>query len=288
MTRQANGEAAATLNDLVARAREGDARALEEVVRSIKDDVFALAVRMLWHPEDAEDAAQEILMKVVTRLGGFRGESAFRTWVYRIATNHLLDARRSRVEREALTFSAFGAQLAEGLSDPPAPTAGGPDQALLEEVVKIGCTTGMLLCLDRDHRVAYVLGDVFELKSEDAAYVLEIEPATFRKRLSRARERLRAFMRGHCGLLNEAAPCRCARRVETAVRTGRVDPAHLLFATHPKRSRRGLPVLEQIDEMETLEAMAGVFQSHPDYAASERVVEGVRRLLRSGQFSLLT
>jgi RNA polymerase sigma factor (sigma-70 family) len=286
LTEQANG-AAPTLDDLVARAREGDGPALEQVVRCIKDDVFRLAVRMLWHPEDAEDATQEILMRVVTRLSTFRGESAFRTWVYRIATNHLLDARQSRVEREELTFAGFGAQLAEGLSDPAAPATSAPDQALLEEEVKIGCTTGMLLCLDRDHRIAYVLGDVFELKSEDAAYALGIEPATFRKRLSRARERLRSFMRGHCGLLNDAVPCRCARRVEMAVRIGRVHPARLLFATHPRRPGRDLPVLEEMDEMETLHAMAGVFQSHPDYAAPDRVVEGVRRLVRSGRFRIL-
>jgi RNA polymerase sigma factor (sigma-70 family) len=279
---------AQSLEQLVARARDGDARALEQVVLAVKDDVFGLAVRMLWHPEDAEDATQEILLKVVTHLGTFRGESAFRTWVYRIATNHLLNVRRSRVEREELTFSALGEQLASGLADPPASAASEADQALLAEEVKIGCTTAMLLALDRDHRVAYILGDVFELRSDDAAYVLGVEPATYRKRLSRARERLRDFMREHCGLVNEAVPCRCARRVETAVRLGRVDPARLLFAAHPKRATRPLPVLEQVGEMETLHELAGVFQSHPDYAAPDRVVEGVRRLIESGQFSLLS
>ena len=87
----------------------------------------------------------------------FRGESALRTWVYRMAVNHLLNVRKSRVEREELTFSTFGDQLVVGLSDAPAARASEPDQALLEEEVKIGCTHGMLLCLDRDHRVAYIL-----------------------------------------------------------------------------------------------------------------------------------
>jgi RNA polymerase sigma factor (sigma-70 family) len=273
---------------LVESAREGDGRALEQLVLAIKDAVFGLAVRMLWHPDDAEDATQEILMKVVTHLGTFRGESAFRTWVYRIATNHLLNVRQSRVERERITFAAFGEQLGSGLTDPPASAVSDADQALLVEEVKIGCTTGMLLCLDRDDRVAYVLGDVFELKSEDAARVLGIEPATFRKRLSRARERLRAFMSVHCGLVSEAAACRCTRRVETALRLGRVDPEKPLFVQHPKSRTRGLPVLEQIGEMEMLQTMAGVFQSHPAYAAPERVVDGVRRLLDSKRFRLLS
>src|SRR6185437_17097941 len=84
------------------------------------------------------------------------------------------------------------------------------DSALLEQEVKIGCTSAMLLALDREHRVAYIVGDVFELRSDDAAYLLDIEPAAFRKRLSRARMRLRAFMQQHCGLIEGRASCRCA------------------------------------------------------------------------------
>ena len=281
------GRAAPPLEELVERARSGDARALEDVVRAVKDDVFGLAVRMLWHPEDAEDATQEILMKVVTHLATWRGESAFRTWVYRVATNHLLNTRKSRVERGELTFSAFGAELAEHLSDPPAPVADGPEQRLLEEEVKIGCTQGMLLCLDREHRVAYVLGEVFELRSEEAAYVVGVEPATFRKRLSRARERVRAFMSEHCGLVNAAVPCRCARRVEYAVAVGRVDPGRLLFAGRPGRARLALPVVGQVEEMEDLHRAAGVFRSHPEYDAPERLVGAVRQLIESGRFTLL-
>jgi RNA polymerase sigma factor (sigma-70 family) len=246
--------------------------------------VFGLAIRMLWHPEDAEDATQEVLLKVVTHLSTFRGDSAFRTWVYRIATNHLLNVRESRVERERLTFSAFGDQLAQGLSE--AADASQPDQALLEDEVKIGCTTGMLLCLDRQHRIAYILGDVFELRSDDAADVLGIAPTAFRKRLSRARERVRDFMRGHCGLVNPDAACRCGRRVEAAGKLGRVDPARLLFASRPRGDRQPLPVLEEIGEMEMLHEIAGVFQSHPEYAAPERVVDGVRNLIVSRRFRL--
>jgi RNA polymerase sigma factor (sigma-70 family) len=282
--------AAPALEELVERARSGDARALEDVVRAVKDDVFGLAVRMLWHPEDAEDASQEILMKVVTHLATWRGESAFRTWVYRVAANHLLNVRKSRVEREELTFSAFGAALAENLGDPPAPAADNPEQRLLEEEVKIGCTQGMLLCLDREHRVAYVLGEVFELRSEEAAYVAGVEPATFRKRLSRARERVRAFMSEHCGLVNDAVPCRCARRVEYAVSAGRVDPGRLLFAGRPETARRArlaLPVVEQVEEMEGLHRVAGVFRSPPEYSAPERLVGAVRQLIESGRFTLL-
>src|SRR5713226_603083 len=99
------------IDPLLGRARAGDRDALEDIVRAIQDDVYGLAIRMLWHPQDAEDASQEILVKVITHLGTFRGESSFRTWVCRIATNHLLNVRKSRVERAELTFSAFALDL---------------------------------------------------------------------------------------------------------------------------------------------------------------------------------
>jgi RNA polymerase sigma factor (sigma-70 family) len=286
-TVRASASSAAELHALVERARQGDGAALERVVRAVKDDVYGLAVRMLWHPEDAEDATQEILLKVVTRLATFRGESAFRTWVFRVAANHLLTARQSRVEREALTFERFGEQLAEGLSEAPAPPSSDPDQALLELEVKIGCTQGMLLCLDRDHRVAYVLGDVFELTGDEGGFVLGVEAATFRKRLSRARERVRDFMRAHCGLVSPSSACRCARRVPAAVAHGRVDPARLLFATHPARERSPLPVLAHVAEMDDLHRVAGVFRSHPAYEAPGRLVDAVRRLIDSGRYTVL-
>src|SRR5690349_24472047 len=69
----------------VEEAKSGREAALEELVRLVQGRVYRLALRMLWHPEDAKDAAQEILLRVVTRLGSYRGEAAFATWVYRIA-----------------------------------------------------------------------------------------------------------------------------------------------------------------------------------------------------------
>ena len=278
----------ASSEQLASRAAAGDAAALTALVERIQDDVYRLALRMLWHPQDAEDATQEILLKIVTSVATFRGESSFRTWTLRVAANHLLNVRRSRVEEQRLTFEMFGRDLAEGLVDPPAPLADSPDQALLEEEVKIGCTQAMLLCLDRDERIAYILGDVFELRSEDAAQVLGIESAAFRKRLSRARQRVRAFMREHCGLVNAEAPCSCSRRVAPAIRHGRVDPAHLLFAGRGDLARRRLPVLEAVGEMEQLHEIAGIHQSHPEYRAPAHLTAAVKRVIESARFRLLS
>ena len=198
--------------------------------------MYGLAIRMLWDPHDAQDATQEILVKVVTRLDRFRGDSALRTWVYRVAVNHLLTARRRRVEQRGWTFEAFAEDLAAGL-DMGAADASSPAEELLAEEVKVGCTLGMLQCLDRPQRVAYILGEVFGLPSESAAAICTTTPAAYRKRLSRARAAVRGFVADHCGIVNPQAACRCTRRTETAVRLGRVDPDAPTFAGHPQLTR---------------------------------------------------
>jgi hypothetical protein len=145
----------------------------------------------------------------------------------------------------------------------------------------------MLLCLDREHRLIYILGEVFGVTSEAGGEILEITPAAFRKRLSRARQRLRAFMQEHCGLVNNAVPCRCARRVDHAIAIGRVDPHHLLFAGHPTREADADRLLTSVREMDALHSAATVFRDHPDYAAPRHVVTTIKRLLDAGAPTIL-
>jgi RNA polymerase sigma factor (sigma-70 family) len=163
--------------------RDGDRDAVAALVRGLQSDVYALSLRMLWQPSDAEDATQEILVRVVTRLGQFDHRSQLKTWVYRIATNYLLDVKKSCVERQRMNFTSFAEDLQEGLvADEPLDH----ERAILTEEVKIGCTLGLLQCLDRPHRLASVLGEIFEWNAPEAAEALDIEAATFRKVAARS------------------------------------------------------------------------------------------------------
>src|SRR6266481_6429334 len=90
---------------LVARTRAGNREALGELVQRHQGWIYNIAVRMLSHPQDAEDATQEILIKALTRLSSFEGRSSFRTWLYRIVVNHVLNMKRGRRETAELTFS---------------------------------------------------------------------------------------------------------------------------------------------------------------------------------------
>ena len=91
------------LEDVARRAIDGDGHALDRLVRDLQGDVYGLALRMLWNREDAEDATQEILVRVVTRLAQFDFRSKLKTWVYRVAVNYILDVKKSPMERLHLT-----------------------------------------------------------------------------------------------------------------------------------------------------------------------------------------
>ncbi|MDY7103172.1 MAG: RNA polymerase sigma factor [Actinomycetota bacterium] len=269
-----SGEDAAAQAALVAAAQGGDAEALEALVASVRDRVYRLALRMVARPADAEDATQEILIRVVTRLGSFRGEAAFTTWVHRVAVNHLLDRRRSCVERMEMTFDDYAEDLRAGLSDA-APSD--PDAELLAAEVRLSCTLALLTCLDRPHRVAYVLGEILEMGSDEAAWVCEVPPATYRKRLSRARSRVRAFLGEHCGVVApDRADCRCSARVGTAVTLGRIDPDRLELARHTT------------GELERLADAVGLMRGHPAYPAPRAVSERISAVIRSGTHPALT
>src|SRR5580704_4560573 len=93
---------------LVLRARSGDRQALEDLVHRHQAWIYNIAVRMLHHPQDAEDATQEILIKVLTRLASFEGRGSFRTWLYRIVVNHVLNMKRGRVSSALIRDPASG------------------------------------------------------------------------------------------------------------------------------------------------------------------------------------
>ncbi len=202
---------------VVQRAVAGEKAAMEQIMRSLERPFFNLALRMLLSPVEAEDAAQECLLRVATRLAQFEGGSRFSTWAWKVAVNRIIEIKR----KPLLTFEQFAADLADGL-EPEAPERT-EDSVLLGEL-KAGCSRALLQCLESDDRIAFILGEIMEFEGPEAAEILGLPAATFRKRLSRARERLREALNANCGVINPAAPCRCHRRLTRATTLGRVTP----------------------------------------------------------------
>jgi len=272
----------------VLRARSGDRKALEELVQRHQAWIYKIAIRMLYHPQDAEDATQEILIKVLTRLSSFEGRSSFRTWLYRIVVNHVLNMKRGRVEVQhaSIDFASYGAALDATpdleLADPKGTSA---DTDLLVTEAMISCTSGMLLCLDREQRLTFILGAIFEVSDTVAAEVLEITPDNFRQRLARARRDLRNFMNDKCGLVNQANPCRCAKKTRGFIQAGYVDPENLLFVR--ERVREVREVAPKVHEaINTLDGKcAEIFRGHPFYKAPD-LGQMLRRLVERPDLKL--
>lgn len=238
--------------DLVQQAVAGDASALETLLRRYQPWVFNLALYMLQVRADAEDATQEILLKVTTALASFRGTSSLRTWLRRVAVNHVLDRRRSVAEGAVHGLACYADYL-ERAADAPLEISAPQEREVLVHEARFACSLGMLLCLDRDQRVSFVLGEVLELQDTTAAEILGITRVNFRQRLARARADLTQFLAGRCSLVDPANPCKCARKTQAFIRDGVVDPQRLQFAPlHVESARldagrnlRRLAVLQQ-------------------------------------------
>ena len=267
------------LTEQVTRARGGDREAVEAVLIAVSDGVHRLALRMTGCRDDALDATQEILVKVLTKLSTFDGHAAFTTWVHRVAVNHLLDRKRSAVERYELSFAMFADDLDRGLSQAP---DNGPELDLLAREVKHGCTLALLTCLDREARVAYVLGEVFDVSSRDGAWICETTETAYRQRLSRARAAVRSFVSVHCGLVSPTtARCHCRRRVPVAVKLGRIDPA-------VTNDAEAADLDAAVREMEDLYDVAALLRTVPDTRAPDNVAAQIRSILAADRYRLLT
>lgn len=276
-----------TMEDLVERAKMGDRDVLEEIIRRIQDKVYGLAIRMLFIPADAEDAAQEILVKVITHLGTFKGESRFETWVYSIASNHLLTTRKCRAERWQMTFDKCVHAIDEGELNKGDNAFIGAEQNLVVEETRLACVHYLLLCLKKEVRLAFILGEIFGVRSAEGAKILGLTPAAYRQRLSRGKKQIRGFLVKQCGLVDPENPCHCETLAAFHVKSKHIDPKNLFFATHPCRPGRGSRAGDLLKELDQMERAAMLIRNHPDYAAPGVFVESMKSLIDSGRFQLL-
>ena len=266
--------------ELVRQAQDGNREALEQLITRHQAWIYNIVLRMVYLPQDAEDATQEILVKLMTKLSTFGGRSSFRTWLYRIVVNHVLNMKRGRADAAGWTFTRYGDGLdATPDMDLPDPRSVPADVQLLVDEARIGCTSGMLLCLDRKQRLIYIFGAIFGVPDVVGAELLEIGRDAFRQKLARARRDLHAFMQNQCGLVNTANPCRCAKKTRGFAKAGYLNPEKLLFAR--ERIIRVHEMAEQkcADLTALDEAYAKVYRDHPfhdspDFVASLRTLIG--------------
>lgn len=271
--------------DLIEQAKRGSRDALEKLVLRHQSWIYNIAVRMVFHVQDAEEVTQEVLIKAITRLSTFQGESQFRTWLYRITANHVLNMKRRGGETEAPTFSSYAAAINDTPNlDLPDPKSVPVDVPLLVEEAKISCTTGMLLCLDRKQRLIFTLGEIFGASDTVASEVLEMTADNFRQSLSRARRDLYQFMHGQCGLVNANNPCRCPKKTQGFIEAGHVDPEQLQFVPlHMQRISEAAEGIVRTIENTVEEQYAAIYREHP-FLEPKNQFDCLRQLLDKGDF----
>lgn len=271
-------------DELVEKAMNGDKQPLEKLIVGIKDKIYNLSLRMLWNPADAEDVTQEILIKIITNLSKFRMESKFSTWVYSIASNHLSNINKRGLENQELSFEIFEKGIEAGFDTKEPVVISEVDRNILAEELKVSCTHAMLLCLDREHRMIYILSSMFGVNSNEGAFIMNITPETYRKRLSRAREKMRSFMENNCGLVNQNKTCRCNRRVEVAIESRRINPEQLIFVNRPLTENDFVEACKE--EMEGFDKVSAVFTSNPYYLAPENILQGIKKIITSDNYKI--
>lgn len=275
----------ADLQALVGQATAGDKKALAALLLSVQDTVFNLSLRMLGTFGDAEDAAQDILLKIMTHLSSFRGESSFETWVFRIAVNHLKNYKKHMFAHRPLSFECYGEDIENGpVQD--APELGQEvDRELLAEELKLSCTNVMLQCLDGESRCIFILGTMFCLDSRIAGDILGMTPEAYRQRLSRTRRKMADFLGRYCGEYG-GGKCRCRDRIHYAVHCHRIDPQRL---EHTGAVEIPVEALLHVKRaMEEIDDLAQDFSFCKAYRCPEATRGFIQEVLASPAFSFVT
>jgi RNA polymerase sigma factor (sigma-70 family) len=248
---------------LVELSIDGDKKALKNLIIRHQLFVYNLALKMVGNVQDAEDVTQEVFIKVITALSKFKGNSKFTTWLYRITVNHFINSKKQNSKLKVVSFESYF----NSIDAIPSYNLNNHEENELKdtiEEIRINCTTGMLLCLSKEQRIVYILGEMFEIDHNLGAEILGITPGNFRVKLMRTRKELYNWMNQKCGLVNVNNPCRCSKKTRGYINEGKVDPDNLKFNTRYKSKISELSEKKAVAFTNTVDELnKKVFQDHP-------------------------
>jgi RNA polymerase sigma-70 factor, ECF subfamily len=191
---------------LIARLQAGDDTAVQDLANRYGSRIYQLALRHMKNREDAEEVAQDVLMKVYRKVNAFRGDAALSSWIYRITFNTAMSRLRTSRLARAAEQERERAMAAEAAANPdsrsvrqPADWSRMPDESLLRLQLR-DAVTAAIEELPEIYRAPVVLRDIQGLSTEEASTRLRLKDQTLKSRLHRGRlmlrERLRAFTTG--------------------------------------------------------------------------------------------
>lgn len=266
------------LETLVSQATAGDQKALELLITEMQDLVFNLSLRMLGTFQDAEDATQEILLKMMTHLSSFRKESAVTTWVFSIAVNHLKNYKKHMFAHAPLSFDFYAADITNSSIEDVPDLTQDVEKSVLAEELKLSCTNVLLQCLDAESRCIFILGTMFHIDSRIAGNLFGMTPEAYRQRLSRIRKKMADFLSAYCGEYG-SGNCRCKDRVNYAIKSRRIHPARLDYTSAAEADPRTLTAVKAA--MEEIDGLSQSFTFCKAYQTPERIRQSLKRFLNS-------
>jgi RNA polymerase sigma-70 factor (ECF subfamily) len=173
--------------DLIDRCKNGDEVAWNQLVESTHRDVYTLCLRILRDPNDAAEATQDAYLKVWRNLAGFRGDAAFETWLYRVASNAALSKHRSRKRRQTHETGVEDEMLGSFAAPGSVETTAGARSDLRDLERALGQ-------LPEHYREAVVLRDVYNLSITEIAKQMKISETAAKVRIHRARKKLKEIV----------------------------------------------------------------------------------------------
>lgn len=269
---------------LIDQAAAGDKEALMNLISGEEDMIFNLSLRMLGDSYNAEDASQEIIIRIMTQLSSFRKESAFSTWVYRIAVNYLINCKKSMFAQHPLSFELYSQDIGAGFIPNTDDLLQGVEEGILAEELKLSCTNVMLQCLDPESRCIYVFGVMFKADSRLCGEIFEITPEAYRQRLSRIKKKVAQFLSSYCGL-TQTGTCSCRKRVGYAIQSHRLNPQKLEYSDLEKLGEKD--TLGFIQAMEEMDELSFVFADMPRYRSPQEIKLFLERLIRSDKMDVI-
>jgi RNA polymerase sigma factor (sigma-70 family) len=213
---------------LIEQANARSKSALNELIVTHESFIYNVAWKFTYNKKEASDLTQEVLIKVITKLSTFKGNSSFRTWLYRIVFNEFMQTKRRPMEDKWESFDDFANKL-NAIPSPELSAEEEEEQIDRTKTARVRCMSGMLMCLTREQRLIYLLGDVFQIDHNLGAEIFEVTKDNFRKKLSRTRKEFHAFMNKQCGLVNLDNPCRCSKKAKAMEAAGRMQTDKKLF-----------------------------------------------------------
>lgn len=193
----------------------------DQLYRDNQAKVYKLALGLTGNAHDAEEITQEAFFRAFRSYNGFRGESSFFTWIYRITLNAANDymKHRAKFPVHALTED-LGFSLEEIL-DPDA--SSNPETELLANQAKIKCLHSLTECLRANERKVFCLAITLGLPHKQVAAILDCSPASVKTILHRAKKRWMGYMEDRCGLIKESNPCTCKQWVRFGLSQGWIN-----------------------------------------------------------------